>query len=87
MYILQSAEQLTSENWLQALKLTSKSQRLKYYIHINRCISLKELKKKKQAAPKEEKPQVERPEVYEHGRIFMRIYESTMKRLEYYHCS
>jgi hypothetical protein len=76
-YQIPDEAEMTSQNWIEAMKLKSKFQRLKYYMYLSKLSFRKEANRLKRAAPKEEK---ERGTAYEHGRLFMRIYETTMKR-------
>uniref|UniRef100_A0A0B6ZVK4 RNA (guanine-9-)-methyltransferase domain-containing protein 1 n=1 Tax=Arion vulgaris TaxID=1028688 RepID=A0A0B6ZVK4_9EUPU len=78
-------EEMLSVNWLEALQLPSKSQRLKYYEFVSKRKFIKEASKQKLAAKKQQSENMDRDAThsmtnYEHGRIFMRIYETTMRR-------
>ncbi|KAH9512831.1 tRNA methyltransferase 10 C [Bulinus truncatus] len=80
-----SGEEMTSEYWLEAMKLTSKAQRLKYYTFIMKRNQTKLNAKMKAKEKGEEKEVSDYPmHSYEHGRLFMRIYESTMKKYQNY---
>ncbi|RUS82136.1 hypothetical protein EGW08_010110 [Elysia chlorotica] len=71
---------MTDENWVEAMELSSKSQRLKYYLYVQKKSHLKMAGQLKKAAHKEEMQNRLKSEEYEHGRIFMRIYDQTMRR-------
>ncbi|XP_055883755.1 tRNA methyltransferase 10 homolog C-like isoform X1 [Biomphalaria glabrata] len=76
-----SEEEMTSENWLEALNLSTKSQRLKYYLFLMKKIQIKKNAKQKALEKGDQKFVSSNPmNSYEHGHIFMRIYESSMKR-------
>ncbi|BFZ08587.1 hypothetical protein BsWGS_11626 [Bradybaena similaris] len=82
-YLIPSTEEMTNEYWLEAMKLQSKGQRLKYYVFLAKRQFIKESAKTKEAAKKvQDSENRVKTEPYEHGRLFMRIYESTMKRWE-----
>ncbi|XP_005100266.1 mitochondrial ribonuclease P protein 1 homolog [Aplysia californica] len=82
-YHIPSLEEMTSENWLEAMGCKSKNQRLKYYLFLQRRKVLKENFIKKREEKKQNRT-VRPMNSYEHGKIFMRIYESTMKRWNNY---
>ncbi|XP_076468669.1 mitochondrial ribonuclease P protein 1 homolog [Babylonia areolata] len=78
-------EVMTDENWLHALKLDSKSQRLRYYIFLRKVEMLKKSRKRKQET-KQELKQREKAEaadetepVYKNT-IFFTIRETTLKK-------
>ena len=71
---------MTDEAWVEAMELSSKNQRLKYYLHLQKRVHTKKAFLLKRAALKEEMKSNLKNEDYEHGRIFMRIYEQTMRR-------
>lgn len=75
-----SPEVMTNVDWVEAMDLTSKSKRLKHYIFLQKRYRLKKAFQHKQAALKEEMQNRPKFEEYEHGRIFMRIYEQTMRK-------
>lgn len=71
---------MTAENWLEALSLQSKNQRLKFYSFVKKRLILKENDKLKRAAKKEAAEEHEPAEKYEHGKLFLRIYDTTIKK-------
>ncbi|GFR64439.1 mitochondrial ribonuclease P protein 1 homolog [Elysia marginata] len=71
---------MTNENWVEAMELSSKSQRLKYYLHLQRKFYQKKADQLKKAAHKEEVQNRAKQEIYEHGRLFMRVYDQTMRK-------
>ncbi|CAG5120712.1 unnamed protein product [Candidula unifasciata] len=80
-YLIPSSEEMLNEYWLEAMKLDSKNQRLKYYTFLAKRSNIRKSAKEKTAAKKLLVPEErEKTPVYEHGRLFIRIYESTMKR-------
>ncbi|GFO45018.1 ribonuclease hi [Plakobranchus ocellatus] len=79
-YDIPSPDLMKDELWVEAMALSSKSQRLKYYLYIQKKKYIQDAEREKRAAHKEEMKNREKQEEYEHGRIFMRIYEQTMRR-------
>ena len=77
---LQEVEQLTNENWLEALQLHSRSRRLAYYTFLSKKQHYKEAERQKKKEVKIVHPVENRMDSYEHGRIFTRIYDSTIRR-------
>ena len=68
---------MTSENWLEALNMSSKMKRLKYYIYLSKRQTGKENQDKKK---KKTGFEGVRMDSHPHGRIFLRIYESAIRR-------
>ncbi|CAL1544539.1 unnamed protein product [Lymnaea stagnalis] len=83
-YFIPSLEEMTNQYWLEAMDLNSKMQRLKYYLFLKKRLTLKNAEKEK---IKKER-MIHHPEgglgTYEHGRLFMRIYDSTIKKWQNY---
>lgn len=75
-YQILSPEEMTNEYWLEALNMNSKQQRLKFYIYTSKKETLKKKPNKKVKTIDPSK----RMDSYEHGRIFHRIYDTTIAR-------
>jgi len=86
-YNILDPERLTNKNWLEALQLTSRGKRLNYYTFLSKRDYLKEQSRKRNEVRTPHDPE-KRMDAYPHGRIFHRIYKSTILRAgDYRLCS
>lgn len=86
-YFIPSLEEMTSENWLEAMQIDSKMQRHKYYIFLKKKLMLKASDKEHKEAKKDDTnttPEQRGLGRYEHGTLFMRIYDTTIKKWQNY---